>query len=83
MNILVDTLEDITEVWATIGVAAWQKPSKSFRTAVSYDIDLCDTLARIKSSNIPLLNLWISNFLKYGNLSSTCPFAKVIQQMLW
>ncbi|XP_075162656.1 uncharacterized protein LOC142235290 [Haematobia irritans] len=75
-NILFELNEDINEIWASLGISTWIKQLNSFRSMIAYDIELCDTLARIKSSNIQMLSTWLTNFLKYGNLSNTCPFEK-------
>ncbi|XP_061401955.1 uncharacterized protein LOC133337764 [Musca vetustissima] len=74
MSIGLEIVQDLTDVWATVGVGLWQKTGNKFRAMFSYDIDLCETLLRLKSPKIQLLNKWIVNFLKYGNLSSQCPF---------
>uniref|UniRef100_A0A1I8NG80 Uncharacterized protein n=1 Tax=Musca domestica TaxID=7370 RepID=A0A1I8NG80_MUSDO len=74
MNVLLEIAHDITNVWASAGVALWQKSTKQFQSMFTYDLDLCDMLLRLKTSKIQLLNKWIGNFLKYGNISKQCPF---------
>ncbi|XP_059217043.1 uncharacterized protein LOC131994311 [Stomoxys calcitrans] len=76
ISILFETKQVFNELWASLAISSWQKQTNIFRPIITYDIELCDTLARIKSSNIHMLNTWVMNFLKYGNLSSTCPFEK-------
>ncbi|XP_073841510.1 uncharacterized protein [Musca autumnalis] len=78
MKILIEIVQDISDVWATVGVGRWQTSTKNFRSMFSYHIDLCDTLLRLKTAQLPLLNKWITNFLKYGNISSQCPFYKSV-----
>lgn len=77
MNVLLEIAHDITNVWASAGVALWQKSTKQFQSMFTYDLDLCDMLLRLKTSKIQLLNKWIGNFLKYGNISKQCPFHRV------
>ncbi|XP_019894232.1 uncharacterized protein LOC109613619 [Musca domestica] len=78
MNILVEFGQDVRDMWLTVGVGLWQRSNKNFRSIFSYDIDLCDTLKRIKSSKIEVLKVWLSNLFKYGNLSTDCPFYKSV-----
>lgn len=77
LNILLEFTQEMKEVWATVGVALWQKFNSQFRPIFSYDIDFCETLKRIKTSKIQIVNIWIGNFWKYGNMSTTCPFGTV------
>lgn len=69
--------EDLTNIWTNANIFIWIKRLKDFKQIVSYDVDLCLFLKRAKLNKANMLNAWITNFLKSGNLTRKCPIYKV------
>lgn len=77
MNILLDVKDDLSSIWCSTSIFIWIKNLKDFKQIVTYDVDFCLFLKRAKFNKGNLLNAWITNFLKSGNLSKKCPIFKV------
>lgn len=77
MNILLDFEKDLNSIWSNVNILLWINNLKDFKQIVSYDVDFCSFLKRARLNKANMLNAWITNFLKSGNMSRKCPILKV------
>lgn len=76
---LLDIGVNLSDIWGKVIIYQWDNNNKNkYRQILAYDVDICQYFQRLKSDKTNLLNAWILNFFKYGNVTKTCPMTKVI-----
>lgn len=73
-----DIAVDLTDIWGNAIIYIWDKIQNKYHQIVTYDVNICQYLQRLKPDKTNLLNAWILNFFKFGNLTRACPIKKVV-----
>ncbi|KNC24253.1 hypothetical protein FF38_13699 [Lucilia cuprina] len=76
INILMELREDVDNIWGNAILHIWLNKLKEYKQVISYDVNVCLQLQRSKWEKNNIISIWIQNFLKFGNLSKSCPILK-------
>ncbi|XP_054085008.1 uncharacterized protein LOC105210603 [Zeugodacus cucurbitae] len=74
INVSLNQIRDVpVDFWMKVAILYKQQSSKTYRSMVSFNINVCDML-RSELNHQSLVHLWFANLLKYSNMPRTCPW---------
>lgn len=59
-------------------VRTFNRKTSSWTKLFAFDVNLCGTLSPAWTRQFNILNVWLINVMKYGNITQTCPVRAVI-----